>query len=73
MVPKWTYSELLMQSNVHFRVLLQKVNPSLYRYLDIAHGELNYGWSVDMPQPEGSYWQKNSHLKTQADSGRRVD
>jgi hypothetical protein len=53
MVPQWTYSELLMQSNVHFRVLLQKVNPSLSKYLDIAHAELDYGWPIDMPQPEG--------------------
>jgi hypothetical protein len=42
-----------MQPNVHFRDLLQRVNPSLFHYLDVAHDELNYGWSIDMPQPEG--------------------
>jgi hypothetical protein len=52
-MPKWTYSELMMQSDVHFRVLLQKVNPSLSRYLDVAYDELKHGWAIDMPQPEG--------------------
>jgi hypothetical protein len=50
-----------MDSTVHFRVLLQKVNPSLSKYLDIAHDELNYGWQIDMPQPEGLRQWKSFH------------
>lgn len=53
MVPKWTYSEFMMKSDLQFRVLLQRVNPSLYKYLDIAQEEMDYGWSVDMPQSQG--------------------
>jgi len=44
-----------MQSNVHFRVLLNKVTPELPKFLDITRKELEYGWALDMPQPEGSY------------------
>jgi hypothetical protein len=44
-----------MRSNVHFRVLLQKVTPELPKFLEITRKELEYGWMIDMPQPEGSY------------------
>jgi hypothetical protein len=44
-----------MKSNVHFRVLLQKVTPELPKFLAITSKELEYGWAIDMPQPEGSY------------------
>jgi len=53
MVPKWTYSEFMTKSDLQFRVLLKKVNPSLYKYLCIAQEELDHGWFVDMPQPQG--------------------
>jgi hypothetical protein len=45
----------MMKSNIHFRVLLQKVTPELPKFLDITRKELEYGWAIDMPQPEGSY------------------
>jgi hypothetical protein len=65
MVPKWTYSEFMTQSDLQFRVLLQKVNPSLSKYLDLAQNELDYSWSIDMPQPQGTASSKDR--KTQAD------
>ncbi|KAH4007251.1 hypothetical protein HBI81_039170 [Parastagonospora nodorum] len=52
MVPKWTYSEFMTQSDLQFRVLLQKVNPSLSKYLDVAQNELDHAWPIDMPQPQ---------------------
>jgi hypothetical protein len=57
MIPRWTYSELLVRSSVHFRVLLREVTPSLSKYLDIAHDELQYGWQLDMPKHTSQYIQ----------------
>ncbi|KAJ3493328.1 hypothetical protein NLG97_g4803 [Lecanicillium saksenae] len=52
LVPKWTGIESILDSDLHANVLNAKLNPNLLKYVDIAHGELQYGWSIDVPQPE---------------------
>ncbi|KAF2191565.1 cytochrome P450 [Zopfia rhizophila CBS 207.26] len=62
LVDKWTYTTLMIESNLHIRVLQNKLTAELTKYLDIAKTELEYGWPLDIPQPEGKllrlpfYW-----------------
>lgn len=44
----------MVESNLHFRVLQNKLTAELPKYLDIAKTELDYGWAQDIPQPDGS-------------------
>ena len=43
----------MIESNLHFRVLQNKLTAELPKYLDIAKTELDYGWPIDIPQPDG--------------------
>lgn len=43
----------MIESNLHFRVLQNKLTAELPKYLDIAKTELDYGWPQDIPQPDG--------------------
>ncbi|KAK5628872.1 hypothetical protein RRF57_004587 [Xylaria bambusicola] len=52
MMPKWTDLEFLIRSHLHVKVLKNKLAPELPRYLDLARKELDYGWALDVPQPE---------------------
>ncbi|KAF2198781.1 putative cytochrome P450 [Delitschia confertaspora ATCC 74209] len=52
LVNKYTYTTLMIESNLHFRVLQNKLTPNLTTYLDIAKEELEYGWPIDVAQPE---------------------
>jgi hypothetical protein len=53
LVHKWTYTTLMIESNLHFRVLQNKLTAELPKYLDIAKTELEHGWLLDIPQPDG--------------------
>jgi hypothetical protein len=44
---------LMIESNLHFRVLQNKLTAELPKFLDIAKTEMEYGWPIDIPQPEG--------------------
>lgn len=50
---KYTRSNILTDSNLHFRVVQNKLTPELNRYLAMAKDELDYAWDIDMPQSEG--------------------
>ncbi|KAF2477644.1 cytochrome P450 [Lindgomyces ingoldianus] len=52
LVDKWTYTTLMIESNLHIRVLQNKLTAELAKYLDIAKTELNHGWPLDIPQPD---------------------
>ncbi|KID89997.1 cytochrome P450, partial [Metarhizium majus ARSEF 297] len=52
LVPKWTWTQVMMDSDLHVSVLNAKLNPELAKYMDIAYGELEYGWNLDVPMPE---------------------
>ncbi|QPG94585.1 hypothetical protein C2857_006437 [Epichloe festucae Fl1] len=41
-----------MDSDLHVSVSNAKLNPKLAKYMDIAHGEFEYGWNIDVPKPE---------------------
>lgn len=45
--------EFLIHSDLHLRVLKSKLIPELYKFVDIARGELAYGWAIDVPQSSG--------------------
>jgi hypothetical protein len=53
LVHRWTYTTLMIESNLHFRVVQNKLIAELPKFLDIAKTELEYGWPIDIPQPEG--------------------
>lgn len=52
LVPEWTWTQVMMDSDLHVSVLNAKLNPDLAKYMDIAHSELEYGWDIDVPKPE---------------------
>ncbi|KAI0436660.1 cytochrome P450 [Xylaria telfairii] len=52
LVPKWTWTQVMMDSDLHVNVLNAKLNPELPKYIDIAGRELNYAWNIDVPRPK---------------------
>ncbi|KAI0454658.1 cytochrome P450 [Xylaria acuta] len=46
---KWTYTTIMTESNLHFRVIQNKLIAELNKYLDIAKTELDYAWPIDVP------------------------
>ncbi|KAI1111651.1 cytochrome P450 [Nemania sp. NC0429] len=46
---KWTYSASITESDLHIRVIKNKLATELYKYLDVAKTELDYAWSIDVP------------------------
>ncbi|KAI1337309.1 cytochrome P450 [Xylariaceae sp. FL0016] len=53
---KWTYTTVMTESNLHFRVIQNKLIAELPKYLELARTELDYGWDIDVPHPEE--WQR---------------
>ncbi|RYP17317.1 hypothetical protein DL765_004608 [Monosporascus sp. GIB2] len=53
---KWTKTTIMTESNLHFRVIQNKLIAELPKYLDIAKTELEYAWPIDVPNPED--WQE---------------
>lgn len=43
----------MMESSLHFRAIQNKLTPELFKYLNLARSELDHGWQLDVPQPEG--------------------
>ncbi|KAJ8132102.1 hypothetical protein O1611_g1523 [Lasiodiplodia mahajangana] len=52
LVPRWTWTQVMMDSDLHVNVLNAKLNPELPKYIDIAGRELEYAWSIDVPRPD---------------------
>ncbi|KAI1470984.1 cytochrome P450 [Daldinia caldariorum] len=52
LVHRWTHTTLMMESDLHFRVLQNKLTAELPKYLDMAIEEAEYGWALDVPQSE---------------------
>jgi hypothetical protein len=52
----------MVESNLHFRVLQNKLTAELPKYLDIAKTELEHGWLLDIPQPDGTCFSTMSLL-----------
>ncbi|KAK8132038.1 cytochrome P450 monooxygenase, partial [Apiospora kogelbergensis] len=52
LVPRWTWTQVMMNSDLHVNVLNAKLNPELPKYIEIAEAELNYAWNIDVPRPE---------------------
>jgi len=55
LVPRWTWTEVMMESDLHVKVLNTKLNPDLQKYVDIARSEMEWAWEKDVPQPEGAF------------------
>ena len=60
-VPKWTYTHVLLDTNLHIRGMNNKLIPELADYLLIASEELKYAWNIDIPACDG----KSKHYKWQ--------
>lgn len=43
----------MMESNLHFKVVMNKLTPDLWKYMDLAKAEVDYGFPIDVPQPKG--------------------
>ncbi|KAI1127654.1 cytochrome P450 [Nemania abortiva] len=52
LVPRWTWTQVMMDSDLHVNVLNAKLNPELPKYIDIAGRELEYAWNIDVPRPD---------------------
>ncbi|KAK8103052.1 cytochrome P450 monooxygenase [Apiospora sp. TS-2023a] len=52
LVPRWTWTQVMMNSDLHVNVLNGKLNPELPKYIEIAGSELDYAWNIDIPRPE---------------------
>ncbi|POS72957.1 hypothetical protein DHEL01_v208647 [Diaporthe helianthi] len=52
LVPRWTWTSVMMDSDLHVKVLNSKLNPDLSNYINIASEEMQYGWGMDVPRPE---------------------
>ncbi len=53
MLYEWTDLHFLNRSDLHAHVMKRKLAPELSKYLEVASKEVNYGWSIDVPQPDG--------------------
>ena len=45
--------QFLVHSSLHLEVLKKKLVPELYKFVDRAKEELEFGWEKDVPQTEG--------------------
>lgn len=50
---KWTHMTIMTESNLHFRVIQNKLIVELSKYLDIAKMELEYAWKINVPHTQG--------------------
>ncbi|KAI1130862.1 cytochrome P450 [Nemania abortiva] len=53
---KWTYMNVMTESNLHIRVIHNKLIAELDKYLDMARTELEYAWPIDVPSSQE--WQE---------------
>lgn len=44
----------MTESNLHFRVIQNKLIAELPKYLDLAKLELDYAWKLDVPHNPGT-------------------
>ncbi|KAI1745273.1 cytochrome P450 [Xylaria scruposa] len=49
---KWTGTNFIAESHLHFRALQNKLNAELPKYLDVAKAELDHVWSIEVPSPK---------------------
>ncbi|KAF1962419.1 cytochrome P450 [Byssothecium circinans] len=48
----WPWANVIRDSDLHFTVLTRKLNPDVAKYIDMAYEEFEYGWSLDVPNPD---------------------
>lgn len=48
----------MTESDIHFRVIKNKLIPELHKYLGVAKTELEYAWPIDVPSSRGNYAKK---------------
>ena len=48
-----TWVSAVAESDIIVKVLNNKLTPELNKYIDVAKSELEYGWHIDLPQPDG--------------------
>lgn len=56
LVGKWSYSDLLLESDLHTRVLQTKVTPALPNLVDAMKEELDYAMSCEVPPCDDEKW-----------------
>jgi hypothetical protein len=66
-IPRYTYAQLFPDSDLHFRVVRQKLGvvKENNKYFFLARSELNFGWERDIPQSTGEP-SASSHKRAQA-------
>ena len=50
---KYTTADLMLEGNLHTRVLQAKLTPNLVQYMDIVQQEMDFAFDVEMPQSDG--------------------
>lgn len=48
----WPFANVIRDSDLHFTVLTKKLTPDVAKYVQMAYEEFEYGWSLDIPDPE---------------------
>lgn len=43
----------MLESDLHFRVLQNKLTAELPKYLEMAKDEADFGWKLDIPHHKG--------------------
>ena len=51
----YTTADLMLEGNLHTRVLQVKLTPNLVSYMSIIEEELDFAFNVELPQSEGRY------------------
>ncbi|PLB40143.1 cytochrome P450 [Aspergillus candidus] len=49
---KYTTADLMLEGNLHTRVLQAKLTPNLVQYMDIVQQEMDFAFDVEMPQSD---------------------
>ncbi|OJJ05788.1 hypothetical protein ASPVEDRAFT_32144 [Aspergillus versicolor CBS 583.65] len=59
LVPRWTWTQFMMDSDLIVRVLNSKLTPDLTKFVELARTELEYAWEIDVPKPDSK---RNIHV-----------
>jgi hypothetical protein len=50
----YTTADLMLEGNLHTRVLQVKLTPNLVQYMTIIEEELDFAFKVELPQSNGN-------------------
>ncbi|TRX92243.1 hypothetical protein FHL15_006858 [Xylaria flabelliformis] len=75
---KWTGTDFMAESHLHFRALQNKLSAELPKYLDVAKAELDHVWGIEVPSPQAReiiepLVEKHTEIVRRKEAGENVD